>query len=248
MGIGRSSKYRGHDMALYRHSKQGPTPSINFPKGVAKLLGWLSGARQKTANPPPVPPHPTNTFLGYDPGEKHVVDVIDDRTAEEFLYFHKQVAVSSSNVAWIQYFVEDEQLVVGFKNTYVYEYLSIPVALAYDFFTAISKGEWVWDNLRTTRRAYAFLYSLNGRTPVRMEDPAATSVKAALGSTSILGRDPFGHTKSAKRVRIKYAKLSSAQLKMPKFARQVNFSYQFIQPKRQRAGLKKIRSFIRGRP
>ncbi len=219
---------------------------MNLAKGVSKFLGWLSSARQKSGKPPTVPKKPD--FLGYDPGENLVVDVIDDRTAEEFLYFHKQVAVVSSNVAWIQYFVEDQQLVVGFKNTYVYEYLSIPVELAYDFFTAVSKGEWVWDNLRTTRRAYQFLYSLNGRTPVRMEDPAATSVKAALGSLSILGHDPFARTKSAQRVKIKYAQLTAAQLKLPKFARQVNFSYQFIHPKRQRQGLRKIRNFIRGRP
>lgn len=223
---------------------------MNFGKGIKSFLGFLKGARLETHGPIPVPEKPaTSIFAGYDPGEKVVIDFVDDKSAQEFLYFGVIVQTpQSSNVAWIQYWVADFQLVVGFKNSYVYEYPGTNVELAYDFLVAASKGKWVWDNLRTTRRAYEFLYSLNGRRPVRMEDPAAGSVKAALGSLSILGVDPFVRTKSAKRVAAKYAALRAEEAKIPKFAFHKQFSYQFTHKKRKKLGLKAIRAAIRGGP
>lgn len=245
---------------------------MNFAKGIAGFLSWLTGARANTNNPPTLPARPMHSvFAGLaksktpkpaptpglsqsmaptdDDGEMVIIDVIDDRAAEEFLYFNVGVATpQSSNVALIWYQAENFKLFVEFKNTYVYEYFDITVELAYDFFVAVSKGRWVWDNLRTVRRAYQFVYSLNGKTPVRMEDPAATSVKSALGSLSILGVDPFSHTKSAKRVKIKYAQLNAMQAKTLKFTYQKQRSYQFLHPKRKRAGLQFIQKSIRGRP
>lgn len=219
---------------------------MNFPKGVGKFLGWLGGARMRAPQPVPTAP----AFTTYDPGESIIVDFFEGATekeSQEFLYFGVHVHTpQSSNVAEIWYDVEQTKLFVTFKNTYTYEYFDIPVELAYDFFIAVSKGRWVWDNLRTTRRAYQFLTSLNGRVPVRMEDPAAGSVKAALGSLSILGRDPFSHTKSAKRVKIKYQQVNRLLAQTPKFSRNVNRSFQFLSKKRQRVGLSQIRKIIRG--
>lgn len=219
-----------------------------FPKGVGKFLGWLSTARMRSPQPPV--PAQTQPFTTYDPGEAIVVDYIEgltEKEAQEYLYFGIHVQTpQSSNVAEIWYDIEQQKLFVTFKNTYTYEYTGIPVELAYDFFTAVSKGQWVWDNLRTTRRAYQFLSSLNGRVPVRMEDPAAGSVKAALGSLSILGKDPFAHTKSAKRVKITYQKVQRQLAATPKFARQTNRSFQFVSKPRKRVGLTQIRKILRG--
>lgn len=172
---------------------------MDFGKGLPRFLSWLEWARGNTPAPPIVP---------LREADRNPEGIVTDREAEEFLYFGLKIQTpQSSNVAWMEYFPDKEKLHVGFNNTYVYEYLGITVELAYDFYIAVSKGRWVWDNLRTVRRPYQFLYSLNGRTPVRMEDPAATSVKAALGSLSILGIDPFSRTKSARRIKKRYALL-----------------------------------------
>lgn len=195
---------------------------MDFPKGVGKFLGWLERVRAEARNP--------------------AEGIHADAEAEEFLYLDVTVETpQSSNVADISYNAAKSELYVTFKNGYIYAYYGITVELAYDFYIAASKGRWVWDNLRTTRRAYQFLYSLNGRHPVRMEDPAATSVKAALGSLSILGRDPFSHTKSAKRVRFKFAQIEKAG---PRRGRE---SYQFLSTGRHRTGQQRIKEIIRGR-
>src|ERR1700735_1871496 len=127
------------------------TASMNLGEGVPRFLSWLEWARANMhASAPTVPLRAE---------ERNPEGVITDVEAAEFLYFQVKIEVASSNVAWMQYFPEEEKLLVGFKNTYVYEYFGITAVLAYDFYIAVSKGKWVWDNLRTVRRAYQFLYS-----------------------------------------------------------------------------------------
>lgn len=74
---------------------------------------------------------------------------LQDSPVYRFVYLGEGVdTLSSSNVAHIQYKIDESLLVVRFKDGAVYGYKPIFPQEAKSLFESRSKGTWVWDNLR----------------------------------------------------------------------------------------------------
>lgn len=73
---------------------------------------------------------------------------ISPEAAEGFLYDNEILFVNSSNVAALQYFPEDQKMMVEFLNGSAYLYSGVTPTEAQGFVQAQSKGKNVWDVLR----------------------------------------------------------------------------------------------------
>ena len=73
---------------------------------------------------------------------------IESDEATAFVYDNELIFVHSSNVATLQYFLEDKKLIVGYLNGSSYVYSGVTEEEAIRFVKAFSKGAEVWDTLR----------------------------------------------------------------------------------------------------
>lgn len=73
---------------------------------------------------------------------------LQDREAADFVYNGSILYVHSSNVAAAQYTIESNQLILSFLNGSVYVYGDVSEDEAISFAQSMSKGSWVWQNLR----------------------------------------------------------------------------------------------------
>jgi hypothetical protein len=74
---------------------------------------------------------------------------------DDFLYFGVWWAdFSSSNVAMARYLEDTQTLLIGFHNGAIYGYEPVSTWMAKSFWTAASKGTWVWDHLRKRGTRY----------------------------------------------------------------------------------------------
>lgn len=67
---------------------------------------------------------------------------------ENFVYGGEPLPVSSSNVASATYALDEEQLTISYLDGAAWQYSPVTVEEALDFARALSKGTWVWDNLK----------------------------------------------------------------------------------------------------
>lgn len=77
---------------------------------------------------------------------------------EGFIYNQEPLFVHSSSVAMVQYFIEDEKLMIEFNNGSAYMYDDISEEEARLFTRYWTKGGWVWDFLRVRGKGNAKKY------------------------------------------------------------------------------------------
>lgn len=87
------------------------------------------------------------------------------RTDPVFMFTHRGQIVTgfrSSNVTSIQYDITRSILQVGYKDGSLYDYFGVPVQFAKSMLQSLSKGTWVWDNLRIrgTKLGHRFRYQM----------------------------------------------------------------------------------------
>lgn len=61
----------------------------------------------------------------------------------------ERIQVQSSNLDWVKYDSETEQLTIGFKNAAVYRYDHVPAAVYDGLLTAASHGDYFGSHIKT---------------------------------------------------------------------------------------------------
>ena len=133
----------------------------SFFGGVARAIGGFFGFGNKPEAPaassaPKHAPPPVESPSPTKPTQSELDAPKSQSPSTDFLAGEPYSAFSSSNVRSATYNARENSMDIGFKNGGVYRYQDITPPEAKSFYSAGSKGKWVWDHLRVRGTVFGY--------------------------------------------------------------------------------------------
>ena len=131
----------------------------SFFGGLAKTIGGFFGFGGKPEAPPASAPTSQPSAPVPDPTKPTQSDFDTPKSqspSTDFLAGETYSAFSSSNVQSATYNARENSMDIGFRNGGVYRYQDITPPEAKSFYSAGSKGKWVWDHLRVRGTVFGY--------------------------------------------------------------------------------------------